>query len=76
MGAGSEWIEASSCDCFGSRETHTKNLSGRQKENRGCRTSTLGEVQGREKEIDGICSSGACCEYAAGFRALMSVNAG
>jgi hypothetical protein len=38
MGAGPEWIEASSGKCFGYCETHTKNLSRRQKENRGCRS--------------------------------------
>jgi hypothetical protein len=48
MGAGSEWIEASSGENnrSSSCETHTKTLSGRQKENRGCRTPTLGKVQG------------------------------
>jgi hypothetical protein len=50
MGAGSEWIEASSGNCFGSCETHAKNLSRRQKKNRGCRTPTLGKVQGGEEE--------------------------
>ncbi len=49
-GAGSEWIEANSGNCFGCCEAHATNLSGRQKENRGCRTSTLGEVQGGEEE--------------------------
>jgi len=44
MGAAAEWIEASSDD--GSCETHTKNLIRRQKENRGCRTCSLGKVQG------------------------------
>jgi hypothetical protein len=50
MGAGSEWIETSSGNRFGSCETHAKNLSGRQEENRRCRTHTLGEVQGGETE--------------------------
>jgi hypothetical protein len=50
MGKGSEWIEASSGNYFGSCETHTKNLSSRQKEDRGCRTRSLGEVQGGEEE--------------------------
>jgi len=49
MGAGPEWIEASSGN-FGSCETHTKNLSCRQKEHRGCRSCTMGEVQGGEEE--------------------------
>jgi hypothetical protein len=42
--AGSEWIEGSSGENnrFSSCETHPKTLSGRQKENRGCRTPTLG----------------------------------
>ena len=31
-------------------ETHAKNLSRREKEDRGCRTRTLGEVQGGEEE--------------------------
>jgi len=31
-------------------ETHTENIGGRQKENRGCRTCTLGEVQNGEEE--------------------------
>jgi hypothetical protein len=68
MGAGSEWIEASGGNCFGSCETFTKNLSRRQKENRGCRTSTLGKVPGGEEKIGGVQCPGACCEYAAGFR--------
>jgi hypothetical protein len=50
MGEVSEWIEASGGNRFGSCETHTNNLSRRQKENRGCRTSTLGEVPGGEEE--------------------------
>ena len=50
MGKGSEWIEASSGNYFGFCETQAKNLSRRQKENRGCRTSTLGEVPGGEEE--------------------------
>ena len=50
MGEVSEWIEASGGNRFGSCETHTKNLSRRQKENRGCRTSTLGEVPGGEEK--------------------------
>jgi hypothetical protein len=51
MGAGSEWIEANSGNCVGPCETHTKYLSGRQKENCGCRTSTLGKVPGGEEKI-------------------------
>jgi hypothetical protein len=51
MGAGSEWIEANSSNCFGLCETHTKYLSGRQKKNCGRRTSTLGEVPGGEEKI-------------------------
>src|ERR1700676_4781288 len=50
MGESSEWFEANSGNCFGSCETHTKNLSRRQKENRGRCTCTLGEVQGGEEE--------------------------
>jgi hypothetical protein len=50
MGESSEWIEANSGNCFGSCETHTKNLSRRQKENRGRCTCTLGEVQDGEEE--------------------------
>jgi len=50
MSAGSEWIEASIGSRFGSCETHPKNPSGRQKENRGCRTCTLGDVQSGEEE--------------------------
>jgi hypothetical protein len=51
MGAGSEWIEANSGNCVGPCETHTKYLGGRQKENCGCRTSTLGKVPGGEEKI-------------------------
>jgi hypothetical protein len=50
MGEGSEWNEASSDDYFDSCETHSKNLSCRQKENRCCRTPTLGKVQGGKEE--------------------------
>jgi hypothetical protein len=50
MGAGSEWIEANSSNCFGPCETRTKNLSHRQKENCSCRTSTLGKIPGGEDE--------------------------
>jgi hypothetical protein len=51
MGKGSEWIEASSGENKGSCETHAKNLSRRQKENCGCRTRSLGEVQSSEETI-------------------------
>jgi hypothetical protein len=50
MGKGSEWIEASSGNRFGSCQAHTKNLSRRQKENRGCYTCTLGKVQSGKEE--------------------------
>jgi len=52
VGAGSKRIAASSGEdhLLGSCETHSKNISGSQKENRGCRTSTLGEVQSGEEE--------------------------
>ena len=54
MGAGSKWIEASSVlsedNWLGSCETHANNLSGGQKENRGCCTCTLGEVQSGKEE--------------------------
>jgi hypothetical protein len=57
-------------------QEHAKNLSSRQKKNRRRCPSTLGEVPGGEVEIDGIGSSGACCEDAAGFGALIAVYAG
>src|SRR4051812_34367850 len=50
MGKGSKWIAASGGNRFGYCETHTKNLSSRQKKNRGCHPCTLGEVQGGEEE--------------------------
>ena len=50
MGKGSEWITASSGNCFGSCEAHTKNLSRRQKENRGGTAGKVGEVQSGEEE--------------------------
>ena len=60
MGEGSEWIEDSrgNHNYIGSCETHKKTLSGRQKENRDCRTCTLGKVQGG-KEEGGIEVAGA-----------------
>jgi hypothetical protein len=69
MGEGSEWIEASSGTCFGSCETHTNNLSRRQKENRCCDPCTLGEVQGGEE--DGCLDPRkACCESRRGLLCL------
>jgi hypothetical protein len=69
MGEGSEWIEASSGENNRSCETHTKNLSRRQKENRGCYTCTLGEVSGGEEErcLD---PREACCESRGGLSCL------
>ena len=51
MGKGSEWIEASSDNCVGSCETHTNNLSRRQKENRGCAAGEMGEVESGEEGL-------------------------
>jgi hypothetical protein len=51
MGKIAEWIEASSDDRLGSCETHSKNLSSRQKKNRGCHPCTLGKVQSGEEEV-------------------------
>jgi hypothetical protein len=67
MGKGSEWIEASSGNGYDSCQTHTKNLSSRQKENCGCRTRTLGEVQSGEEEIGGVLTLGARCESRGGL---------
>ncbi|MGA7929152.1 MAG: hypothetical protein WCA20_24525 [Candidatus Sulfotelmatobacter sp.] len=50
VGEDPKGIAANSGNCFGSRETHAKNLSGGQKENRGCRTRSLGKVPGGEEE--------------------------
>jgi len=50
MGEGSEEIEVSSGNSFGSCGTHTNNLGYGQKENRGCCPPTLGQVQGSEEE--------------------------
>lgn len=47
LGAGPEWIEASSGTRFGSCET--KNLSRRQKENRGGTAGKMGEAEGGEE---------------------------
>jgi hypothetical protein len=67
MGKGSEWITASSGENNRSYEAHTKNLSGRKKENRGCPAGTVEEAEGCE-EIMALRSSRACCENAVGFR--------
>jgi hypothetical protein len=51
MGKDSQRTAGSSREnSFGSCETHTNNLSGRQKKNRSRYTCTLGEVQGGEEE--------------------------
>jgi hypothetical protein len=70
MGAGSEWIEASNGETnrFGSCETHTKNLSSRQKENRGCYPCTLGEVQSGEEEVGCLDPRKPAASLVAGFR--------
>jgi hypothetical protein len=50
MGAGSEWIEASSGENNCSCEAQTNNLSRREKKNCGSRTPTLGKVPGGEEK--------------------------
>jgi hypothetical protein len=50
MGKGSKWIESSNGNSFVSCETHPKNLSSRQKENRGGTAGEVGEGEGGEEE--------------------------
>jgi hypothetical protein len=68
MGEGSKRIAASSGNRFGSCETQTKNLSSRQKKNRGCYSCTLGEVQGGEEEVGCLDPRKPAASLVAGFR--------
>jgi len=51
-----------------STETEAHNLSGRQKEDRSRSACEVGEGEGGA-EVGCFEGNGACCEYAAGFRA-------
>jgi hypothetical protein len=68
MGKGSKWIDATSDNCFGSCETHAKNLSSRQKKNRGCDPCTLGKVQSGKKEVGCLDPRKPAASLVAGFR--------
>jgi hypothetical protein len=70
MGEDPKGIAASSGNGFGSCETFTKNLSRRQKENRGCRTSTMGEVPCGEEE-GGLDPLEPAARDAAGFLEIL-----
>ena len=73
MGESSEEIAANSCGSenngLGSSEAH--HVGGCPQEDRGHTKGTVGEDTGAAEE-GGLVDRGACCGYAAGFRACAS----